>query len=498
MTQMIEQLKEQLAVFGPNLLAGLAVLVVGWLVALLASFLVRKGLGKTSVDNKIAQWMSGSDSPQAMPVEQWVGRAVFYLVMLLVVIAFLSTIKLDVISEPLKSLVQPFIDYLPNLVAGGVLGLVAWVVATVIKKLLATGLRAAKLDEKLGGPVKEGDKPAAMSNTFAEAVYWLIFLIFLPLILNALKLQALLEPVTQLLNKLFAFLPNLLSALAIGVVGWFVALILRRVVQSLLASAGVDSLSEKWGLAGSFGKQKLSGVIGLLLFIVILVPVLISALGALELQAVTQPASDMLAKFLAAMPNIVGAALIILLAVIVGKIVASIVTSLLAGLGFNNVLVKLGLAKTPAQGKSAPAAIVGTIALVFIILMAAVSAANMLQFQSVSALVQDFIGMAGHVALGIIIFGLGLLLAQLVAKVVLTSDSRNARRLALAARVVILALTGAMALRQTGLANEIVNLAFGMVLGAVAVAFALAFGLGGRDLASRTLQEWRDANTDKK
>jgi hypothetical protein len=53
-----------------------------------------------------------------------------------------------------------------------------------------------------------------------------------------------------------------------------------------------------------------------------------------------------------------------------------------------------------------------------------------------------------------------------------------------------------MALRQTGLADDIVNLAFGITLGAAAVAFALAFGLGGRDIAARTLEEWRAQNKE--
>ena len=58
------------------------------------------------------------------------------------------------------------------------------------------------------------------------------------------------------------------------------------------------------------------------------------------------------------------------------------------------------------------------------------------------------------------------------------------------ARVAILVLAGAMSLRQMGLANEIVVLAFGLIVGAVAVAAAIAFGIGGRDVAKRKLEEW--------
>jgi hypothetical protein len=65
--------------------------------------------------------------------------------------------------------------------------------------------------------------------------------------------------------------------------------------------------------------------------------------------------------------------------------------------------------------------------------------------------------------------------------------------LAKAAQAAILVLTGAMALRQIGVANEIINLAFGLLLGAVAFATALAFGLGGREVAGRELKNWVQA-----
>jgi len=307
----------------------------------------------------------------------------------------------------------------------------------------------------------------------------------------------LLEPVTTLLNKVFAFLPNLISAVAIGLVGWFIARVVQRIVQSLLVAAGADSLSEKWGVAASLGKQKLSGVLGLVVYFIILVPVLISALSALQLEAITQPASDMLGKILGALPNIVGASLILLIAMLVGKVVSGIITNLLAGVGFNNVLVKLGLTATPAQGRQAPSAIVGLLVFSAILLFASIAAAELLEFPAVGALIKDFIGFAGHILMGVLIFGLGLLLAQFVSKSILTSTSRKAAFLAAAIRVVILVLAGAMALRQTGLANDIVNLAFGLSLGAVAVAVALAFGLGGRETAARTLTEWSQRAKDE-
>ncbi|HKI70226.1 MAG TPA: mechanosensitive ion channel, partial [Verrucomicrobiae bacterium] len=361
MNDILEQLREQFAAFGPNLLAGLAILVFGWLLALIASFIVRKALSKVSLDNKIAQWMAGPEAKGDVPIEQWAGKVVFYLIMLLVVIAFLETIKLTMATEPLNDLLQPMVAYLPHLVGAVLLLLIAWVVAIVFKNVLLGILKATKLDEKLGAEVAGNQKPMALSRTFAEVVYWLVFLLFLPAILQALQIQSLLEPVISLFNKVFTFLPNIFSAAAILVVGWFIARIVQRIVENLLASAGADRLSETWGISASLGKQKFSRVVGLALYFLILVPVLIAGLDALQLTAITQPATDMLAKVLNIIPNVLGALIVILLAVFIGKIVSGIVTNVLAGLGFDRVPVKLGLAKETAQGKQTPSAWIGTV-----------------------------------------------------------------------------------------------------------------------------------------
>jgi hypothetical protein len=435
--------------------------------------------------------MAGPDAKGSPPIEEWAGKGVFYLIMLIVAIAFLQTVKLTMVTEPLTKLVEPFMAYLPRLIGAGILALIAWLLATVLRKIIAGVLKAGKLDEKLGGATSESGKPMALSETFAEVVYWLVFLLFLPAILQALEMKALLDPVTALFNKVFTFLPNIISGAAILLIGWFIARIVQRVIQSLLASAGLDRLSEKWGLSASLGRQKLSGVLGTVVYFIILLPVVVSALSALQLEAITKPASDMLAKIMAAMPGVLGAAIVLLLAVVIGKIVSGIASNALAGAGFNNLPVKLGLAKQPLQGRQTPASIAGLLLLSAIVLMASITAADMVGLPAVGGLIRDFIGFAGHILMGLLIFSLGLLLAQMVSRVLSASDSPNASRFAFAARVVILALAGAMALRQTGLANEIVNLAFGLTLGALAVAFALAFGLGGRDMAARTLDQWR-------
>jgi hypothetical protein len=259
----------------------------------------------------------------------------------------------------------------------------------------------------------------------------------------------------------------------------------------------VDRLSEQVGVAAALGEQKLSGLIGLLLYILILIPVLIAALDALQLEAITQPASDMLNTILGAFPAIFGAFLVLAIAYVVGRVVAGLITNLLTGIGFNAVLARLGLGKEPEEGQRTPSEIVGYLVLVAIMFFAAIEALRLLNFELLAEGLAQFTGFAGQVILGLVIFAIGLYLANLAAKTIEASGVVQADLLALAARIAILILVSAMALREMGLANEIVNLAFGLLLGAIAVAVALAFGLGGRDIAARELEGWLESIKSK-
>ena len=114
-------------------------------------------------------------------------------------------------------------------------------------------------------------------------------------------------------------------------------------------------------------------------------------------------------------------------------------------------------------------------------------------FQNLSALLSNFVGFAGQVILGLVVFGVGLFLANVAAETVRSSSAKQASLFAAAARISIIVLAGAIALRQMGLANEIIELAFGLLLGSIAVAVALAFGLGGRDIAARQIEQWQNS-----
>ncbi len=493
MRQILDSFVEQALARGPELLAAIAILVIGWLVALAVALLVRVLLKKTEMDDRLAAWLVGEERAEGVEIEKWISRGVFTLLMLFVLVAFFEVLGLRMITEPLNRFLIEIFEYIPNLIGPAILVVVAFLAASGLRFVVRRMVSASKLDERLADQagLEEGEAPA-LSKTMGDAVYWLVFLLFLPAILGALKLDGLLGPVQGMVDKTLAFLPNLLAAGVILGVGWLLARIVQRIVSNLLAAVGTDRLSEQVGLSNALGEQKLSGLIGLVLYIVILVPVLIASLNALALEAITQPASEMLNTFLSALPLVFAAALVLIIAYFVGRVVSSLVGTLLAGVGFNKVLVKLGIGSEPEEGERTPAEIVGYLVLVAIMLFATVEAVGLLGFDVLATLVTQFMVFAAHVLLGLIIFVIGMFLANLASKTIVTTGARQASLLALAARVSILVLAGAMALREMGLANEIITIAFGLVLGAIAVAAAIAFGIGGRDLAAETLQRWRN------
>jgi hypothetical protein len=494
----LDQIAQSIGSTGMNIIWALIVLVVGWLLALIISSSVGKAVRHTGWDERIARRVYGEEKAKAMDTSKWISKIVYYVLLLFVLVAFFEVLGLTYVVQPLNQLLTELFAYLPRLLAAAVLALIAWIVAYALKRIVLAALKATKIDERAREESGLEIKEAPVSQSVAEAVYWLVWLLFLPMILDALALGGLLVPIQVMIAEIFSFLPNLLAAAIILIVGWFLARILQRIVTNLLLAMGSERLSERIGLSKVLGKQGLAGLIGLLVFILVLIPVLLAALQALNIEAVTQPVSAMLGQILSALPALLGAALILAVAYILGKVIADLVTNLLTAIGFNSVLVRLGIGKEPAEDERTPSEVVGYLVLVAIMLFAIIEASQILNFALMAEIVTGFTIFAGHVVLGLIIFGIGIYLANLAFKSVMASGISYRKILARVAQIAILIFAGAMGLLQMGIANEIINLAFGLLLGAIAVAVALAFGLGGREAAGREIEKWTESMRSEK
>ena len=160
---------------------------------------------------------------------------------------------------------------------------------------------------------------------------------------------------------------------------------------------------------------------------------------------------------------------------------------MLPSLGFDNFVRALGV--MPAS--SNPSRVVGAIAMTAILLGAAIEAARQLGGDSVAALLFQITELGGKVIFGTVIIVVGLFLARILAGLV-GSSTGEAGYAQTIVKYAIVALFTAIGLTFMGLADQIVMMAFGLILGSAAVATAIAFGLGGRDFAARTLEQWQE------
>ena len=465
------------------ILGAIVILLIGWVVALLAGAGVKKLMSKLSVNRHV-----NSSTGHNTDFEHIAGRIVFWFILIIAVIASFNVLNLHTVSAPFSNMVSEVLLFIPRIVSAAVLALIGWVLATLVRAGITRVLARTTLDERLSAEVSV----EPLSNNIGQIVYWLILLLFVPLVLSALGLTGLLAPVQNLVNDLLAFLPNLFAALVIGFVGYFVAKIVRNIVTGLVSSLNIQSSAERAGVAATTNLPKIAGSI---VFILILIPTMIAALDALRIDAISQPAIRMLDQIMYAIPNIIAAALILIITYVVAKFVAGILVGLISGTEVDRIPAKLDMQRF--LGSMSLSQIIGKLIVFFAMLFAVAEAANRLGFGQVSDLISIFIAFGANILLGVAIFVIGFWLANLLASIVERGQYNYSIWLANVVRVLIIGLVLAMGLRAMGIADSIVNLAFGLTLGAVAVAFALAFGLGGREPAGRLLDDMLNKAKDE-
>jgi len=476
LSALASSLQSTLGTHLPGILGALAILVVGWVLAVVARAGTRRLLAALKVNQRIEE-----SAQSRIDVEAGIAIGVFWLIILITLVGVFNTLDLSLVSNPFAEMITRILAYLPSLIGGTVLLLIVWVIATALRAIAARALAASTLDEKIAA--QAGMEP--MSKNAGNVLFWLVILLFLPAILAAYELRGLLEPVQGMLNKVLDALPNIFAAGVIGFVGWLVAKVLRGLVTNLLLAAGADKAATAAGLHESVRLSRLAGTI---VFIFVFVPTLIAALDALKIEALSRPATDMLARFLDAVPNLVAAALILTVTYYVARFASQLVARLLASMGADALPERMGLKGMFTDIK--PSGLVAWLLLFFAMLFATVEAANRLEFTQVRDVVTMFIEFGGDILLGGVILIVGFWLANVAYLAIVRASGEGTSGLAQIARIAILGLVVAMGLRAMGIADDIVNLGFLLAFGAVAVAVALSFGLGGREAAGRQMEHW--------
>ena len=331
------------------------------------------------------------------------------------------------------------------------------------------------LDRRLGEQAG-GEPEVSVSTAVSEASFWLTLLLFLPAILGVLAIDGLTDPVGNMVDRVLVFAPNLVAAAVILGVGVLAARVLRRIVANLAQSVGADAVGERVGLTGDNGTQRLSDLLGLVVYALILIPVIVSALNALQIDAVAERraiCSTACSRPFRAFSLRVRSSHSRTL-----PDASSPTSSRACSPGPGSMPCRSALGAEPDAAGMTPSRIVGSLVFAAIVIAAAMEAVNALGFERLSDLTGQFVVFGGQLLFGLAIVAVGLFIANVAANAVAASAVGRARTMALITRVVIIAFAVALGLQEVGIANEIVMLAFGIPLGALALAAAVAVGVG--------------------
>jgi hypothetical protein len=374
-----------------------------------------------------------------------------------------------------------------------------WIVARAVKWMLQKAIdKSPALRKHVTGTPEE--TVGHQLGTVAKLIIWLLGIMAA---LNYLKIGQILQPINRLTIEIFDFLPRLLGAGVLFFVGLIVARILKRLVETILIASNIDGLMARMGIGDISGtvrtspeavppgatpgatRASLAKAAGILVYALVIIPIAISAVQILGIEAISGPATAMLNEILAAIPNVLYAALWIGIAFIAARFLKTFIEATLPPTGFDQAIKSTGVLPPNTQ----PSRIVANIAMVVVLLAAAIEALRRVGGDDIAIFLAQVTALGSKVIFGTLIIVVGIFLSNIIAKLVGSGTGEGSFAQTIV-RYAIIALFTAIGLTFMGLADQIVMMAFGLILGSAAVATALAFGLGGRDAAGRIADYW--------
>jgi len=297
------------------------------------------------------------------------------------------------------------------------------------------------------------------------------------------------EPFQHFFSTLVDFLPYIIAVLVLLLIAWILAKVLRAGIQKLVRATGIDKRLGKGGDPKDPSQFPVAQGAGTAVFWIVWILFILAILQVLGVEGLFDSIVVVFQKIFAAVPNIIAAVLVLAIFYFVGRLLARLVTQVLTRIHFDELPVRLGVAKEPPTGAGSPSSVVGYIVMVFIMLFALIMAADLLGFAAVNELIAVLTQFLGLVLLGAVIIGIGILVANFVANI-LRAGGRAGSMMISFVKISIIVLSVLLGIRAMGFANDLILLGFGIAFGAAAIAAAIAFGLGGREVAGELLARW--------
>ena len=383
---------------------------------------------------------------------------------------------MDYLNDLLRNLSSG--DYLINALVAILLLIVGVFIAKLLKKLTAKIIKKSGLDEKLKSDT------ITLSKFISKLVYLLVMIFVFTLVLGRLGLTSALDPLKNMLDDFLGFIPRIVGAGLVTYIGYMLA----TIVAEFVGMSG-DTIRKALPKLKISTKIDVVNILKKIVFIFVFIPLLIVALNILEMDSISIPATTMLSSFMAAIPKIAVAAIILLAFTIGARFLSGLVKDrkvffVYGGVDMNATLQKMQHDKM--TGNTNVVNLIGNIVYFFILLFGITTAIEKLEFKQLSEIFATINVYGGKILFGLVILVIGNWIASIVYKNMAAKENAF---LASIVRMAIIAIFLAIGLSTMGIADEIINLAFGLTLGTIALTVVLSFGLGGREAAGEQMKK---------
>lgn len=401
------------------------------------------------------------------------------------------------------------------------LKVLAAIVILVVTAILAAVVKSAvaRLTQKIPALQKPGVDGAGLGSSLGSITSMIVWLLGLIVVLGIFQLSQVLSPVVVMLESALGYLPNIIGAVFVFIIGLTIAKIVRALIRTALgavdfgkllgtAQSGLDRATggvtgdrpaapQQQGAPGQAPQQgsapsaqpsqpsKVPEILSQVVFALIMIVVSIAALQILGIASISEPASAMLTAVFTAIPNIIAAVALVGIGVLIARFVSGLFRPLLESSGVDSWLTKQEILP---QGSSVVPTVLRVVEIA-VVLFFAVMGAQVLGFPQITSFLSEILALGGNVLFGGAIIAAGFFLAAIIGKILSGTVST-------VVRWAVIILFTAMGLQSMGVADSIIEMAFGALVIGGAAAAVLAFGLGGRDAAARQLEKLEKAKAE--
>ena len=345
-----------------------------------------------------------------------------------------------------------------------------------------TGEAAEPADKEVGDAPDEPPKESSMASFLGALIYLIVFLLFIPAIFALLGIRHASAPIMDMLTSFWERLPNILACVVILVVGFMLAKLVRQLLIPIFRRLKIDKLQEKAGVETT-DSGRLSATLAYIIYVLILIPIIITALRSLHIPAISNPAIQMLNRIFDFIPSIIVAVLIIVIGNVIARFAGQISSRLIEASGLDDKMTRF----IGEEQRNYPLSkVIGTLIHIVILVYFIVQSFSVLGLETFNNIGNTVINYLPHALSAIVILGVCIFAASAARNAVSKVMNPGVGKVVYFSVWVIGIF---MALNQLGIAKSLVDMAFTAIVGAVAVSVAIAFSVGGKDFAAQILEK---------